>query len=54
MMAIERTLSGLAAGIAISLPVLTATFAHAHLLQATPSVGGTVHEPPREGRVPLQ
>jgi copper resistance protein C len=47
IMTIGRSIAGLAAAIMTLFAVATA-HAHAHLVRATPAVGGTVHEPPAE------
>ncbi len=48
MMTIERSILGFAAGAVMTLSVITAAFGHAHLVRATPTAGGTVHEAPAE------
>jgi len=48
MMSIERTVSVFIAAIAMSLSALTVAFAHAHLVRAIPSAGGTLREAPTE------
>ena len=48
MMTIERSILGFAAGAVMTLSVIAAAFGHAHLVRATPTVGGTVHEAPAE------
>ena len=41
-------ISALATAAAITFATATAAFAHAHLVRATPAVGGTVHDAPTE------
>jgi copper resistance protein C len=48
MMTIGRSIFGFAAGAVMILSSVIAAFAHAHLVRATPTVGGTVHEAPAE------
>jgi copper resistance protein C len=44
----HRTITVLAAAAALVLSGAVAALAHAHLVRATPAVGGTVHTPPSE------
>jgi methionine-rich copper-binding protein CopC len=48
MMIVGRSIFCFAVGAAMTLSAATAAFAHAHLVRATPTVGGTVHEAPAE------
>ena len=47
-MSAQRTIIVLAASAVLVLSGAVAAFAHAHLVRATPAVGGTVHTPPNE------
>lgn len=47
-MPVHRTILVLATSAAIALGSAIAAFAHAHLVRATPAVGGTVSMPPSE------
>ncbi len=47
-MSAQRTIIVLAASAVLVLSGAVAAFAHAHLVRATPAVGGTVHTPPSE------
>ena len=47
-MTIRHTIVAAAACAALSLPAVTAAFAHAHLVRATPAEGGTVKTAPSE------
>jgi methionine-rich copper-binding protein CopC len=47
-MSIQRTTIVLASSAALFLAGAVAAVAHAHLVRATPAVGGTVHTPPSE------
>jgi copper resistance protein C len=47
-MLIARSIFGSAASAALILSAVTTAFAHAHLVRATPTAGGTVHEAPAE------
>ncbi len=44
----QRTITVPAASTVLVLSGAVAAFAHAHLVRATPAVGGTVHTPPSE------
>ena len=48
MMTIGRSIFSFATGAAMILSSASTVFAHAHLVRATPTVGGTVHEAPVE------
>jgi methionine-rich copper-binding protein CopC len=48
MMTIGRSIFSFAVGAVMILSSVTAALAHAHLVRATPTVGGTVHEAPAE------
>src|SRR5215467_11228553 len=47
-MSTQRTVTVLAASAAVVLSGATGALAHAHLVRATPAVGGTVQTPPSE------
>ncbi len=47
-MSTHRTITVLAASAAFVLSGAVSALAHAHLVRATPAVGGTVHMPPNE------
>ena len=47
-MTIRRAISVIAASVALALSGAVAAFAHAHLVRATPAVGGTVSKAPNE------
>jgi methionine-rich copper-binding protein CopC len=47
-MTIRHTIIATAACAALSLPAVTAAFAHAHLVRSTPAEGGTVNAAPSE------
>lgn len=48
MMTIRRFAFSFATGVAMTLSAVTMAFAHAHLVRATPTAGGTVQEAPTE------
>lgn len=47
-MTLQRTITATVAAAALSLWVVAAASAHAHLVRATPAEGGTVKSPPNE------
>src|SRR5215813_7376844 len=47
-MSVQRTIAALAASAGLVLSGAVSVLAHAHLVRATPAVGGTVHTPPSE------